>query len=231
MKRITGYIATVILTAAIVVTGCAKNDAGDGSGTTQAASVKKAASVKQVRETPKPRTETMVIPAGTNILASLETSLSSKTSQAGDQFRARTLEAVIVDGKTVVPTGAMVHGSLSDVQASGKIKNRARMTLNFREIEDVRGQMHPISAQPLTLEGESNTKGDVEKIAAGGVLGAIIGGIAGGKKGALIGAGAGAGTGAVIVLATKGDDVVLDPGQKLNIHMASSTSIVLVAQR
>ena len=225
MKRITGYIATLILTAAVVVTGCARNDTGNDGKTTQAASV------KQVKAAPKPRSETMVIPAGTNVTASLETSLSSKSNQAGDQFRARTTEPVIVDGKTVVPTGAMVHGSLSDVQASGKIKNRARMTLNFQEIEDVRGQMHRISAQPLTLQGESNTKGDVEKIAAGGVLGAIIGGIAGGKKGALIGAGAGAGAGTVIVLATKGDDVVLDPGQKLNIHMTSSTSIVLVAQR
>lgn len=225
MKRITSSIVLATLMATVVLAGCAKNDTADNGGKTQSASV------KPVKEAPKPRTETMIIPAGTSVLASLETRLSTDSNNSGNQFRARTVEPILVNGKIVVPTGAMVHGVLSDVQDSGKIKGRARMTLNFEEIEDTRGQMHRISAQPLTLQADSNTKGDVEKIAAGGVLGAIIGGIAGGKKGALIGAGAGAGAGTVIVLATKGDDVVLEPGQKLNIHMTSSTSIVLVAQR
>ncbi|MDZ4805279.1 MAG: hypothetical protein SGI90_10500 [Candidatus Eisenbacteria bacterium] len=234
MKRITGNITIALLTAIVGMIGCSKSDNPDTVQTASVkpgASVKPAPSVKPVRETPKPRTETMVIPAGTNILASLETRLSSDVNHAGDQFRARTVEPIIVDGKTVVSTGATVRGVLSDVQDSGKIKGRARMTLNFEQIEDVRGQMHRISAQSLTLKADSNTRGDVEKIAGGGVLGAIIGGIAGGKKGALIGAGAGAGVGTVIVLTTKGDDLVLEPGQKLNLHTTSSTSIVLVAQR
>ena len=225
MKRFNSSIILTTLVVTVVLAGCAKNDTADGTNPSQAASV------KQVKETPKPRSETMIIPAGTSVLASLETRLSTDTNNSGNQFRARTVEPILVNGKVVVPTGAMIHGTLSDVQDSGKIKGRARMTLNYEEIEDARGQMHRISAQPLTLQADSNTKGDVEKIAAGGVLGAIIGGIAGGKKGALIGAGAGAGAGTVIVLATKGDEVVLEPGQKLNIHTVSSTSIVLVAQR
>lgn len=81
------------------------------------------------------------------------------------------------------------------------------------------------------MQAKSRTKGDIEKIAAGGVVGAVIGGIAGGKKGAAIGAGAGAGAGTVLMLATKGDDLQLGVGHRLNVLMTSSTSIVLVAQK
>jgi len=115
-----------------------------------------------------------------------------------------------VSGRTILPAGARIHGLLRDVQASGRVKGRARMTLAYQTIVDSRGTTHAISALPLTLQAASATHGDVEKIAAGGVLGAIIGGIAGGGKGAAIGAGAGAGAGTVLMLATKGDDVVIE---------------------
>ena len=105
------------------------------------------------------------------------------------------------------------------------------MTLAYQGIVDSEGKTHAISALPLTLQAASATRGDVEKIAAGGVLGAIIGGIAGGGKGAAIGAGAGAGAGTVLMLATKGDEVELEAGQRLNVQMTSSTSIQVLAQR
>ena len=96
---------------------------------------------------------------------------------------------------------------------------------------DSQGKTHVISATPLTLQAASTTHGDVEKIAAGGVLGAIIGGITGGGKGAAIGAGAGAGAGTVLMLATKGDEVELEAGQRLSVQLTSATSIQVLAQR
>lgn len=222
MKRIPVSIGIALVMVGAVVAGCSDNRAANQNQT---------ASVNQVKPAPKPRNETLVIPAGTNIVASLQTPLSTKTSQTGDHFQASTVSAIVVNGRTVVPAGAQIHGVLRDVQASGRIKGRARMTLDFERIEDVRGQSHAISAQPLTLQADSKTRGDVEKIAAGGVLGAIVGGIAGGKKGALIGAGAGAGAGTVIMLATQGDEVELGAGRRLNVYMTSPTSVVLVAQK
>jgi outer membrane lipoprotein SlyB len=105
------------------------------------------------------------------------------------------------------------------------------MTLAFEQIEDSHGQLQSISARPVTLQAESKTRGDVERIVGGGALGAIIGGIAGGGKGAAIGAGAGAGAGTVLMLATKGEDVELNAGQRLNVYTTSPTSIVLVAMK
>jgi hypothetical protein len=214
MKRFPASIGTLILIAAAVTVGCAKNqDSSQNAPAAQPAAAQKA------------RFETLVIPDGTSIVASLDTQLSTETNHTGDPFRATTTEPVIVSGRTVVSTGAQINGVLRDVEASGRIEGRARMTLAYETIVDSQGKTHTISAQPLTLQAASATRGDVEKIAAGGVLGGIIGGIAGGGKGAAIGAGAGAGAGAIIMLATKGDDLELNPGQKLALHMTGSMSV------
>lgn len=224
MKRIQVTIGIALLAAAVFAAGCGQSKVAEKAAGRNG-------SVARVKQAPKAKTHTMVIPTGTNVHASLETPLSTDTNHAGDAFTARTIEAIIIDGMTVVPAGARVHGVLSNVQDSGRIKDRARMTLAYQGIVGSDGKTHAISAQPLTLQADSKTRGDVEKIAAGGVLGAIIGGIAGGSKDAAIGAGAGVAAGTILMLATKGEDVELNPGQRLNIHMMSPTSILLVAQK
>jgi hypothetical protein len=179
----------------------------------------------------KPRFETLIIPDGTTVVVALTTPLSTGTNSSGDSFAATTITPINIDGKTVVPAGVPVHGVLQNVQASGRVKGRAQMTLAYQSIGDAEGVTHPISALPLTLQAASATRGDVEKIAAGGVIGAIIGGIAGGGKGAAIGAGAGAGAGTILMLATQGDEVVLAAGQQLNVQMTSPTNIKVLVQR
>lgn len=217
MNRITGRIGALLLMATAITSGCSGSNAEED------------ARIAQARQDSKPRNETIVIPSGTNVLATLDTQVSTETSASGDQFTATTIQPITVDGKTVVPVGSRIHGLLRDVQASGRIKGRARMTLAYEHIVS-NGKTHAISAVPLTLQADSGTRSDVEKIAAGGVLGAIIGGIADGKDGALKGAAIGAGAGTIFVLATKGDDIELNPGQRLSIHMTTPTSIT-VAKR
>jgi hypothetical protein len=223
MKRLPATLGVLILIAVAIAMGCKKEQDG--------AQPAAAARTPAVQVPPKPRFDTLVIPDGTSVIASLDTRLSTETNHTGDPFVATTTQPVIVDGRTVVPTGARIHGVLRDVQASGRVKGRARVTLAYQGIVDSQGTTHAISAVPLTLQAASSTRGDVEKIAAGGVLGALIGGITHGGKGAAIGAGAGAGAGTVLMLATKGADVELDPGQRLNIQLTSSTNIPVLAQK
>jgi hypothetical protein len=220
MKRLPASIGALVLIAATVAMGCAKDE-----------NAVQNASAAQPPAAQKPRLETLVVPDGTIVLASLDTQVSTETNHSGDGFSATTIEPVIVGGRTAIPAGAKIHGVLRDVQASGRVKGRAQMTLTYESIVDSQGKTHAISAQSLTLRAASSTSGDVEKIAAGTVLGAIIGGVAGGGKGAAIGAGAGAGAGTILMLATKGDDLELDPGQKLSVTMTGPTSIQLQAQR
>ena len=208
MKRLPANIGALILIAAVVSSGCTDNPDNARAGSAQSQ-----------------RSDTLVIPAGTSLVASLETQISTETNRTGDPFRATTTEPIIVDGITAIPTGARIHGVLRDVQASGHIEGRARMTLAYESIVDAQGKTHSISAQPLMLQAASTTRSDIEKIAAGSVIGGIIGGVAGGGKGAVIGVGAGAGAGVILMLATKGEDLELNPGQKLALNMTGSTSV------
>lgn len=219
MKRLQVSIFTLALIAAAVLAGCKENSESNKDLAAEA------------RQEPKQSFETMFIPAGTDIVVSLDSGLTTETNVAGERFVATTTEPIVVAGRTVVPAGARIQGVLRDVLASGRVKGRARMTLVYEQIVDSAGKVHPISAEPLTLLAASETSADVEKVAVGGILGGIIGGIAGQGKGAAIGAGAGAGAGVVLMLATKGDEIELDPGQKLNVHMMAPTSIVVVAQK
>ena len=63
------------------------------------------------------------------------------------------------------------------------------------------------------------------KIGGAGGVGALIGGIVGGKKGAAIGAGVGAGAGTGVVLATRGEEVVLAEGARLDTVLVSEITV------
>lgn len=222
MKRIAdsiGIALFIILAAAS--TGCTKGDAAADAKATAA----------RTNQNSAPSQETLVMPTGTHFLAVLDTRLSTDANSTGDPFVARTIEPIVVDGRTVVPAGSRINGVLRDVQASGRVKDRARMTLVFQEMTDSAGKMHSMSAQPLTIKAASETHNDVLKIAGGSAAGAVLGAISGKKNGAVIGAAAGAGAGTILVLATKGDDVELNQGLKLYVEMTGPTDFVVLAQK
>lgn len=173
--------------------------------------------------------KTVVIPAGTDVVASLEMGLSTGATRSGDEFRCRTDEAVIVNGETLIPAGVEIDGVVRDVERA-RPGGRARMTLEYTTLVYPNGKTYQIEAAPLTVQAASDERETIEKIAAGGILGAIIGGIAGGEKGAAIGAGAGAGAGTILTLAGKGDNVELGEGQRLNVRITAATNVRYVAK-
>jgi len=222
MRRIIGSIGILLL---LIIA------AGTAGCTKDAAVADDKALAKQTHEASAPSHETLIVPAGTSLTAVLQTRLSTDVNGAGDPFVATTVEPIVVDGRTLVPAGSRIDGVLRDVQASGRIKNRARMTLVFQEIADAAGKTHPMSAMPLTIQAASETHNDVLKIAGGTAAGAVIGAITGKKNGAVVGAAAGAGAGTVLVLATKGDDVELSQGLKLFVQMTGPTSFVVATRK
>ena len=217
MIRFSTITGILLLMAVTTVGGCAE-------GTDEATSARSAA-------TTSPRFETVVVPEGTSVVVSLDTPITTETNLTGDPFIVTTLEPIIVDGATAIPTGSKIHGTLQDVQSSGRVAGRARMTLAYQTYVDSESERGAISAQPLTLQAASTTHSDVEKIAAGGVVGAVIGGIAGGGKGAVIGAGTGVGAGTIFMLATKGEDLELNVGQRLSVHLTGPANVRVAADR
>ena len=157
---------------------------------------------------PAPQFRDVTIPAGTSLSVTVLSTLASNTSKVEDPVRGSLTEPVVVSGQTVLPKGAELSGSVTDVKQSGRVKGKASLAFHFDRLS-ARKETHRIQTAPVTIEAEGSTKKDVKKGGIGAGVGAIVGGIAGGGSGAAIGAVVG---GAGTVLATKGDEVQVPPG-------------------
>ncbi len=169
---------------------------------------------------------TMVtIPEGTTVEVSLQDTIGTRESSSGDTFTSQTTEAVMVDGSTVLPAGTMLKGTLTEVVEPEKETEDATMTLDFNTIVMPDGNEYTFNSPDVTLKTESDTRGDVEKVAAGTLAGAVIGAIAKGEDGAKFGAIVGAATGGAIVLATQENRIKLEPGQKFLIQITDPVEV------
>jgi BON domain-containing protein len=136
---------------------------------------------------PKPKPRPIVVPASTAITVTVDQALSSKTSQAGQTFLASVAQPVRVHGKTAIPKGAAVTGTVVTAKAKGRIKGEGELALSLTSLT-IHGKNYPI--QTVTLDSTVKGKGKRTAATAGGGAGggALIGGLAGGGKGAGIGA-------------------------------------------
>jgi hypothetical protein len=163
--------------------------------TDQTANAPTAAPAPPPVEQPKPP-EPIVVPAGTPLVVTVDQSLSSKSSQSGQTFLATVAQPVTVNGKTAIPKGSSVTGTVISAKAKGKIKGEGELVLTLTSAT-IRGQNYPI--QTGTLDSTVKGKGKRTAVTTGGGAagGALIGGLAGGGKGAGIGALVGAAGGFV----------------------------------
>jgi hypothetical protein len=142
----------------------------------------------------KPKPQPIVVPAGTTLTVTVSQALSSKTSQTGQTFLATIAQPVSVGGRTAIPAGSTVSGTVVTAKSKGKIKGQGELSLALTSVT-VKGQTYNI--QTGVVDQTVKGKGKRTAVATGGGAagGALIGGIAGGGKGAGIGALAGAGVG------------------------------------
>ena len=173
--------------------------------------------------TPPPRLREVVVPANTALPLELTTAVSSETAQVETPVRARLRNALRVDGETVLPAGAVLHGNVIDVVRAGRVQGRSRLVLRFNEVE-LDGGREQLRTNPIAFEGEATRGEDATKVGAGAVGGAIVGGIIGGGSGAATGAAIGAAAGTGAVLATRGREVTLAAGTDLAATLATPFS-------
>src|SRR5215469_4701021 len=181
------------------------------------------------------------LPSGTEIEATLQTALSTKTSQVGNRFTAVVTQPVRdIDDRIVIPTGAHINGQVTESE-EGKtlpsMRGRGKLNLRFNTITLPNGSQIPISATLLSVNqsggnGTVNSEGEVESVtkastaAKGAGVGAGIGTIAGlifggPLKGLAIGAIAGGG----YILATKGKDVELPENTGVRIRLDQAVNL------
>ena len=64
------------------------------------------------------------VPAGTALMVKLETTLATFSNKAGDPFRGTLTQAVMLEGKTVIPAGATVEGRVTKVSEPRRIAGK-----------------------------------------------------------------------------------------------------------
>jgi BON domain len=144
----------------------------------------------------KPKPQPIVVPAGTSLVVTVDQALSSKTSKEGQTFLATLARPVSVGGKTAIPKGSSVTGTVITAKEKGKIKGEGQLSIALNSIT-VHGQNYDIKTQTLDSTEKGKGKRTAATTGGGAAGGALIGGLAGGGKGAGIGALVGAAGGLV----------------------------------
>jgi hypothetical protein len=188
---------------------------------------------------PSVRAGTLTLPAGTQLNVVLETTLNTKTTQAGDRFRARVVLPVWANQKEILPVGTAVLGTVVNLKGPGRVKGRAEMQLRPEKLLLPDGRDILLGASIESAKSDDDTKiegkegavkaGSKDGInkrgaATGAVMGAAVGMATGGGTGAAIGAGA---VGAIVLLhqvLKKGKDASLNAGTELVIETTRDVS-------
>jgi len=146
------------------------------------------------------------VTAGTEIKATLDTPLSSKTSKPGDRFTATVQQPVpAANGGTAIPSASHINGEVTQAEAGRtqpQLRGKGQLNLRFREVVLPNGTAIPVTATLVSIRdthaagpGSPNEEGQVRSGNAG--------------KGVARDLGVGAAAGGGYVVAAKEKDVNL----------------------
>jgi hypothetical protein len=166
----------------------------------------------------------VTVPAGTTLPLELMTALSSETATVETPVRARLSQSVDVNGRTALPAGTVLTGTVTDVARAGRVQGRSRLAFRF-DSATVNGVREEVRTNPVSFEGEASKGEDATKIGIGAGIGAAIGAIAGGGSGAAKGAAIGGAAGTGAVLATRGKEVELTEGTAISATTAAAVTV------
>jgi hypothetical protein len=185
----------------------------------------------------------LAVPAGTALRVKLDRMLTTFSNKAGDQFTGHLSQAVILDGRTIVPLGAMVEGKVTKVSEPRRIKGKATIGILPQTVVLPGGERYPLDATLVDtnlrdgsdvneegqFKGRAHGRNDLAELGAGVGGGMIAGGLIGAVPGALIGGGVGATASTVHYLARhqstmipSGTELILELNRPLLMNSTSS---------
>jgi hypothetical protein len=117
-----------------------------------------------IQQTPQPQDYGNVLKQGTPIHLATDSEMTSQANRVGDRVDLRVLDAVSLNGRTVIPVGTRGVGEVTLVRRKGMWGKSGR--LQFRPLYVLLGNRQiPISAHQMTKEhGETGTAGVVASI-------------------------------------------------------------------
>ena len=98
------------------------------------------AAAQQAAATAATETEDFTIPEGTEFKLQLHTTVSSKTSKAGDRIMTTLYDPVYVYDENVLPKGARVDGHIGEVKSAGRRGHGGYLTIVFDSVELPNGE-------------------------------------------------------------------------------------------
>jgi len=174
---------------------------------------------------PPPPPQKITVPAGTQLTIRLNEGLDSERNQIGDAFHGSLSAPIVINGATVIPSGADVVGRVADVKSAGRFAGSSVLTLELTSVS-VSGKTYNIQTNQWSREGNGKGKNTATKVGVGTAAGAVLGGIIGGGRGAAIGAASGAGAGTATAAAKKGQQIKLAPEAVLNFQIINPLVVI-----
>ena len=151
------------------------------------------------------QTNAVSVPEGTPLKVKLETTISTFSNKVGDPFQGKISEPVMVDGKALIPAGAVVEGRVTKLNEPRRIKGKPTIGIFPEHIVMPDGQRYMLNAvlvdtdikgtdvnEEGMFKGPGHDQRDQIEVAGGTGAGMLIGGLIGGGPGLLIGGAVGA---------------------------------------
>jgi hypothetical protein len=170
------------------------------------------------------------IPVGARLTASLDQTLGTKVSKAGDTFSATVSQTLYAsDGSVVVPAGAKIEGRVTATDDSDNATEPALIRLAFDRIR-FNGRSFPFAASivqssPVQTSEQTNTE-KTKRIVIGGAVGAALGGLLSGGDldKIVIGGAIGAAAGSIVSLGTE-VNATLPAGSQMTVQATQTTTV------
>lgn len=166
------------------------------------------------------------LPAGTKIVLSMDSEISSKRSAVDDTFTATVLKPISIRDSVVLPAGTVIEGrvtKVSDAEVGGK---NGLMNIRFETIHfanKVKRQIDGVLVEELKVP--SSKPINVLVVVGGTALGVVFGAVSKIDNGALIAGGIGAGAGAGVALLRKGKNVYIRTKEEFVIELKNEVTL------
>ena len=238
-RLIPGPLAAGMLATVILATACSpapeNQQAADTATETQAAATAQPAAQAAPAPAPAPVAAAPAKPApppkatlraGSEMEVMLVSEAASDTSMAGDAVDGRLVSAVNLNGRTVIPAGAIVQGVIAEVKSAKRFGGQAMVSINWTSVTLPRGGTLAVEGN-LAAYAKSEKGKDTAKIAGGAAAGAILGKWLGGdSKDAAVGAAVGGGIGTAVA-SKRGDEAILPAETTSTVHTLADASLRL----
>ena len=145
--------------------------------------------------------------------------LNVKHASAGEPFTGTVVNPIVVDGNTVIPSGATAEGMVVQAHKRGHFKGQSYIQLTLTGL-NVHGQHYRIDTSSLTRTKKGKGKRSAAFIGGGAGLGMLVGGVATGGVGLLVGGLAGGGAGTLGAAFTGNRDIKLPAETILTFRLA-----------